>query len=133
MYYAPIFQFFHLICNYLFLEELNYGLVFRGPNLAIAYALTRISGKNTFTYSPELAFGVIFNKGAGMALRFKPIDIFYGYKINQSNTNPFLKLSQTLNKLFFQEVNSENILLIPCSNSLAVICFGLLQLKLGLN
>jgi len=62
-------------------DEFNYGLVFSGPNLVVGYSFSRITDKDILMYAPEIAFGGVFNKGAGFAWRFKPIDIFYGRNI----------------------------------------------------
>jgi len=59
-------------------DEFNYGLVFSGPNLVAGYSFTRITDMDILRYSPEVGFGGVFNKGAGFAWRFKPIDFFYG-------------------------------------------------------
>jgi len=59
-------------------DEFNYGLVFSGPNLVAGYSLARITDKDILQYSLEVGFGGVFNKGAGFAWRFKPIDVFYG-------------------------------------------------------
>ncbi len=71
-----------------FKDEFNYGQVFSGLNLVGDYSFTLISGNNIFTYSPELGFGANFKKGIGLAWKFRPIDVFYGYRIYKSNTNP---------------------------------------------
>lgn len=66
-------------------DEFNYGLVFSGPNLVVAYSFSKITDKAIFMYSPEIAFGGVYNKGAGFAWRFKPIDIFYGRSITSKH------------------------------------------------
>lgn len=63
-------------------DEFNYGLVFSGPNLVAGYSLARISDKDILQYSLEIGFGGVFNKGAGYAWRFKPIDVYYGRILN---------------------------------------------------
>jgi len=64
-------------------DDFNYGLVFSGPNLVAGYSFSRISANDILSYSPEIAFGGVFNKGAGFVWRFKPIDIFYGLNITR--------------------------------------------------
>ena len=66
-------------------DEFNYGLVYSGIKLVAGYRFDKISEKNVFEYTPEIGFGGIFNKGAGFAWEFKPIDIFYGYKIGSKS------------------------------------------------
>ena len=63
-------------------DKFNYGLVFSGPNLIVGYSFSKITDKDVLLCSPEIAFGGVFNKGAGFAWRFKPIDIFYGRNIS---------------------------------------------------
>jgi hypothetical protein len=71
-------------------DDFTYGLVFEGINLMAGYEFIRESEKHAFTYSPEIGFGGIFNKGAGFAWRFKPVDVFYGFRIaSQSNNKGF--------------------------------------------
>jgi len=67
----------------------NYGLTHRGLNLAGDYALSRVSDKSLFSYNTEIAFGVSYNQGIGMAWSFKPFDFFYGYRMNN---NPDLSI-----------------------------------------
>jgi len=59
-------------------DEFNYGLVYSGPNFVVGYSYSRTTDKHIFEYSPEIGFGGVFNKGAGYAWRFKPVDVFYG-------------------------------------------------------
>jgi len=59
-------------------DEFNYGLVFSGPNLVTGYSYTQTTSEDVLAYSPEIAFGGVFNKGAGFAWRFKPVDLYYG-------------------------------------------------------
>jgi hypothetical protein len=69
-----------------FKDEFNYGLTFSGINLMAAYSFINESERNLFSYDAEIGFGGSFNKGAGLAWRFKPVDLFYGYKLP---TTPF--------------------------------------------
>ena len=59
-------------------DEFNYGLVYSGPNLVVGYSYSRTTDSHILEYSPETGFGGVFNKGAGFAWRFIPIDVFYG-------------------------------------------------------
>jgi len=63
----------------------NYGLAHRGLNLAGAYTLSLEHGKNRFTYDNEIAFGVNYNQGLGMAWTFKPFDFYYGFNLNKNS------------------------------------------------
>lgn len=67
-----------------FKESYNYGLVYSGLNLGVAYSMTKTTNTRTLAFTPELGFGANFNKGVGMAWTFQPIDFFYGYRINTS-------------------------------------------------
>jgi len=63
-------------------DAFNYDLVFSGPNLVAAYSFSKNTNKDLIRFSPEIAFGGVFNKGAGFAWRFKPIDLYYGRKLS---------------------------------------------------
>jgi hypothetical protein len=63
-----------------FKDDFTYDLVYSGINLMIGYAYNKQSEKNTFSFASEIGFGANFNKGAGIAWRFRPVDISYGYK-----------------------------------------------------
>jgi len=69
-------------------DAFNYGLVYNGLNLKGSYSFVLSSDKFTFSYNPDLAFGAMFNKGVAMAWHVKPIDLFYGWKVNKSETKP---------------------------------------------
>lgn len=71
-------------------DEFNYGLVYNGVNLVIGYGFNKTTSKNEFSYTPELGFGPDFKKGIGLFWSFKPIDVFYGYKINKSSEKRFV-------------------------------------------
>lgn len=62
-------------------DALNYGLVYNGPNLGVAYSYTKNTDREMFMYSPEIYFGGLFNKGGGFSWRFKPVDIYYGRQL----------------------------------------------------
>ncbi len=65
-------------------DEFNYGLAYSGINLVAAYSYSKFGDKSLIEYTPEIAFGGIFNKGAGFAWRFKPIDLYYGRKLKSN-------------------------------------------------
>lgn len=67
-----------------FKDKFNYGLSYSGINLLVAYSYANESEQNLFTYDTEIGFGGSFNKGAGLAWRFKPIKLFYGYKLSST-------------------------------------------------
>ncbi len=67
-------------------DEFNYGLVFHGLNLALDYSYERTFEQAQFSYNPELSFGANYNKGVGFAWGFIPINLFYGFKINNGST-----------------------------------------------
>ncbi len=69
-------------------DEFNYGLVFNGVNIATGYSFFTIKENYTFIYSPELTLGVDFEKGLGVAWRFKPLDIFYGFNLKRDSEFP---------------------------------------------
>jgi len=69
-------------------DAFNYGLVYSGVNLVGKYSFILSSEKNTFSYNPDLAFGVNFNKGIAMAWHFRPVDLFYGWKVNKEKSKP---------------------------------------------
>ena len=62
-------------------DAFNYGLKYSGINLVAGYSFSQITDKKIVIYHPEIAFGGVFNKGAGFVWKFKPIDFFYGRKL----------------------------------------------------
>ena len=70
-------------------DEFNYGLVYNGINLGCRYAYEIESNNNLFAVSPEFGFGANFNKGVGLAWRFRPIDLFYGWEVTKINDKSF--------------------------------------------
>ncbi|MDF1698869.1 MAG: hypothetical protein P1U56_23650 [Saprospiraceae bacterium] len=63
-------------------DDFNYGLTFSGINLMAGYAYLHESEQSVFSFESEIGFGGIFNKGAGLAWRFKPVDLFYGHSFS---------------------------------------------------
>jgi len=70
-------------------DEFNYGLVFQGLNLGIGYTLDKTRDKSMFSYSPDLSFGANFSKGVGLAWHFRPIDVYYGFKVNNDTQDRY--------------------------------------------
>jgi hypothetical protein len=67
-------------------DEFNYGLVFNGINLGGRYSFTKITNRNTLLFTADMAVGANFKKGLGIIILFRPINLFYGFNINQSNS-----------------------------------------------
>jgi hypothetical protein len=67
-------------------DEFNYGLVFNGLNLGVRYSFTTTSPGSTLSYTPDMAVGANFKKGLGIVILFRPVNLFYGININQSNS-----------------------------------------------
>jgi len=70
-------------------DEFNYGLVNNGFNLGGEYSLVSGTEKNTIIYRTEFDFGANFKKGLGIAWSFKPVDLFYGFRLNRNPEMPF--------------------------------------------
>jgi hypothetical protein len=66
-------------------ESFNYGLVNDGLNLGLAYQFHQELGNGSFDVSPQLAIGLNYAKGIGMAFQFRPVDIYRGWEINWKN------------------------------------------------
>lgn len=66
-----------------FKDEFNYGLIFNGVNFGGEYSFEQIIDDNILSYKAELAFGANVNQGIGVNWRIVPIDIFYGFEINE--------------------------------------------------
>ena len=67
-------------------DAFNYGYVFHGPGLDIAYRFEKVWGKQHLQYQGSLSFGLNFKKGMGLNLGFSPIDLFYGYQLSKSES-----------------------------------------------
>ncbi len=72
-------------------DALNYGLTYSGINLNGGYHWQQTSSDHRVSYATDLAFGVNFNKGIGLAWHFKPLDLFYGFK---------MKISESLDPIY---------------------------------
>ncbi len=71
-------------------DGFNYGLAHSGLNLAAGYSFEKTSEKRSFSYAADLAFGANFNKGVGLAWHLKPVEFFYGYRVNKSESWPVI-------------------------------------------
>jgi len=71
-------------------DEFNYGLVHNGLNLAGEYSRISSSAYNSFIYSAELGFGVVYREGVGMNWSLTPADLFYGFRLNKNSEVPVL-------------------------------------------
>ena len=71
-------------------DEFNYGLVHNGLDLAGEYSLSLSGERYSFEYKATLSFGANYKQGLGLALSFKPFDLFYGFKMND---NPSIQLT----------------------------------------
>ena len=63
-------------------DEFNYGLVHNGLDISGEYTLTLSGEKNTFMYHAGLSFGANYKQGLGLAWSFKPLDIYYGFRLD---------------------------------------------------
>jgi len=66
-------------------DGLNYGLVHNGLNLAVEYTRGSSTESNTFIYSAEIGFGANYRQGIGMAWSLTPVDLYYGFRLNQKS------------------------------------------------
>jgi hypothetical protein len=67
----------------------NYGLAFSGLGVLGRYTFSKKSVRTNFSYCGALGTDIIFNKGAGFALVFNPIDVGYGIRVNRKSSMPF--------------------------------------------
>ena len=65
-------------------DEFNYGLVNNGFDLGGEYSFVKSAEKNTIIYSTEFDVGANFKKGLGIDWSFKPVDLFYGFRLNMN-------------------------------------------------
>jgi hypothetical protein len=71
-------------------DEFNYGLVNNGLDLAGEYALTLPGVRKTFAFKAGLSFGANYKQGLGLAWSCKPLDVYYGFRLNN---NPLVPLT----------------------------------------
>jgi hypothetical protein len=69
-------------------DEFNYGLVNNGLDLAGEYSLTLSGERYTIAYKAGLGFGANYKQGLGLAWSFKPVDVYYGFRLNNSPSVP---------------------------------------------
>ncbi len=81
-------SYLNLSANYAELkDQVNYGLVFRGPNLQIGYVFDLKTSARRFRFESEFGFGASFAKGiAGINFNFKPVQLDYLFPIDFSNS-----------------------------------------------
>lgn len=89
-----------------FKDAFNYGLTFSGVSLVAGYSRTWELEKHQLRIDTEMGFGPLYNKGIGLAWRFKPIDLFYGFKRQQSDRKP-LTIGPYLSALYNWQIYPE--------------------------
>lgn len=68
-------------------DQMNYGLVFRGPNLQVGYSLDLETTHRRFRFESEFGFGPSFARGmAGINFRFQPAQLDYLFPIEIRNS-----------------------------------------------
>ncbi|MFO7889873.1 MAG: hypothetical protein R6V04_05995 [bacterium] len=82
-------QFIHLKLQHSQTKDtFTYGLVFKGVNFVIGYSLIKKTEQRIFFCSPDLTLGINSNKGVGLSFQFTPIDLGYGFQLNDSKISP---------------------------------------------
>jgi len=71
-------------------DVFNYGLVNNGLNLGGEYSLVSITESSAVIYKAEVDFGVNYNQGLGLNWSFKPLDLFYGFRLNKNPEIPVI-------------------------------------------
>ena len=69
-------------------DQFNYGLVNNGLDLAGEYAMTLSRERYTLAYKAELGLGANYKQGLGLAWSFKPLDVYYGFRLNNHPRAP---------------------------------------------
>jgi len=64
-----------------FKDQFNYGLIFNGGAINLAYTFEQRKSSSILTYQGDLAFFLNSNKGLGVAVLIKPVDIYFGRKV----------------------------------------------------
>jgi hypothetical protein len=65
-------------------DQKNYGLIFTGGNLEVAYTFEKQIKNNSFSYQAEFGFGPGFSKGiASINFHLKPADLAYCFLISE--------------------------------------------------
>ena len=90
-------------------DAFNYGLVYTGFNIAGGYTLAYESNKDMVKYAPELGIGPNFNKGTGVFLQMRPIDIFYGKKLKKRPLVAGLKALTNYNWQLYPDLQSGHL------------------------
>ena len=68
-----------------FKDYFTYDLVYSGFSLGVGYKYQKISEKKSLMVISETSFGANFNKGTGLAWRFKPIEVNNTFKVSDNN------------------------------------------------
>ena len=66
-------------------DQVNFGYVFDGIGLILGYRWQKETGRVFINYQSEIGFGVVNNLGHGFYWKFKPLDFFHGFKVDQSS------------------------------------------------
>jgi hypothetical protein len=79
-------------------DQVDYGLVFRGPVLLLKYEFHKKTEKHFLKFESELGFGASWARGiAAFNYKFKPIQLEYYLPIKFKNTTLFLGAYSSLN------------------------------------
>ena len=84
-------------------DQKNYGLVFNGGNLELAYSLQKASEHKIMQYQAAFGFGPGFSEGiASINFRLKPLDLAYCFHIAGNDKyalflGPYLSMNYLLN------------------------------------
>lgn len=82
-------------------DELNHGLVFRGPDVMVYYGYNSIDSKRYFSYQVSLGGGGKTTKGTwGFTWYFSPVDVHYSWRIGNNSANR-LYLGPSLKAQYF--------------------------------
>ncbi len=72
-------------------EGVNNGLLFDGPQFFFDYRYSDLTDEDALEYEARFGGGVCFSKGIlGIDVNFKPLDLFYGFKIENDDYELFL-------------------------------------------
>lgn len=70
-----------------FKDQFNYGLVHSGGNFKFGYQYIKPINKNRLEYNTDLSFGAMYNKGIGINIGFKAVDLSYHFQIYKNLTD----------------------------------------------
>ena len=83
-------------------EKFNNDMVFEGPTFSLNYSYQNIDSERALIFSPTLGVSILDNRGIlGISVDISPINIYYGYRISNSDDyklyiGPQLKASYSL-------------------------------------